>query len=120
MLPRRNERRFRCGRDGQPESKGWNQKIGGGDTVPKPTAEQIEAFVAGAEDGPLIPLAQPITEVKPALNQNAIRDYKAIRVPFNEYEHQQLEIASQLSGRTKLNFIRYAILKLAKEMQEEV
>jgi len=30
-----------------------------------------------------------------------------------------LEIASQLSGRTKLNFIRYAMLKLAKEMQEE-
>ena len=76
--------------------------------MPEPTDEQIEAFVAAAEDGQL------------ALNQNAIRDYKAIRVPFNEYEHQQLEIASQLSGRTKLNFIRYAMLKLAKEIQEEV
>ena len=87
-------------------------------STPQPTAEQIEAFVAGAEDGSLVPQhkadAQP-----PALNQNAIRDYKAIRVPFNEYEHQQLEIASQLSGRTKLNFIRYAMLKLAKEIQEE-
>ncbi len=88
-------------------------------SAPKPSAEQIEAFVAGAEDGPPIPSTQPITDVKPTLNQNAIRDYKAIRVPFNEYEHQQLEIASQLSGRTKLNFIRYAMLKLAKEMQEE-
>lgn len=88
-------------------------------STPKPSAEQIEAFVAGAEDGPLVPSAQLKTNVKPALNQNAIRDYKAIRVPFNEYEHQQLEIASQLSGRTKLNFIRYAMLKLAKEMQED-
>lgn len=88
-------------------------------STPQPTAEQIEAFVSGAEDGPLVPSAQPVTDVKPALNQNAIRDYKAIRVPFNEYEHQQLEIASQLSGRTKLNFMRYAMLKLAKEIQEE-
>lgn len=87
-------------------------------STPKPTAEQIEAFVAGAEDGPLVP--QHKTDAQPpALNQNAIRDYKAIRVPFNEYEYQQLEIASQLSGRTKLNFIRYAMLKLAKETQEE-
>lgn len=86
--------------------------------TPEPTAEQIEAFVAGAEDGPLVPSTQTDTQ-PPALNQNAIRDYKAIRVPFNEYEHQQLEIASQLSGRTKLNFIRYAMLKLAKEIQEE-
>lgn len=87
-------------------------------STPKPTTEQIEAFVAGAEDGPLVP--QYKTDAQPlALNQNAIRDYKAIRVPFNEYEHQQLEIASQLSGRSKLNFIRYAMLKLAKEVQEE-
>lgn len=87
-------------------------------STPKPTAEQIEAFVAGAEDGPIIPSPQTDTQ-PPALNQNAIRDYKAIRVPFNEYEYQQLEIASQLSGRTKLNFMRYAMLKLAKEIQGE-
>lgn len=87
-------------------------------STPKPTAQQIEAFVAGAEDGPLVSSTQTDTQ-QPALNQNAIRNYKAIRVPFNEYEHQQLEIASQLSGRTKLNFIRYAMLKLAKEIQEE-
>ncbi len=87
-------------------------------STPKPTAEQIEAFVAGAEDGPLVSSTQTDAQ-PPALNQNAIRDYKAIRVPFNEYEYQQLEIASQLSGRTKLNFIRYAMLKLAKEIQED-
>ena len=86
----------------------------------EPTAEQIEAFVAGAEDGPLVSSAVPGSGVKPpVLNQNAIRDFKTISVPFNEYEYQQLEIGSQLSGRTKLNFIRYAMLKLAKEIQEE-
>lgn len=82
--------------------------------TPEPLAEKIEAFVAGAEDGQLV--TQTDT---PVINKNAIRDYKAIRVPFNEYEYQQLEIASQLSGRTKLNFIRYAMLQLAKEIQKD-
>ncbi len=88
-------------------------------TPTEPLAEKIEAFVAGSEDGQGILSTEFKTDVK-SINKNAIRDYKAIRVPFNEYEYQQLEIASQLSGRTKLNFIRYALLKLAKEMQEEV
>ena len=82
--------------------------------TPEPLAEQMEAFVAGAEDGQLVTLTGT-----PVINKNAIRDYKAIRVPFNEYEYQQLEIASQLSGRTKLNFIRYAMLQLAKEIQQD-
>lgn len=84
--------------------------------TPEPLAEQMEAFVSGAEDGQLVTL---IDIQPPVINKNAIRDYKAIRVPFNEYEYQQLEIASQLSGRTKLNFIRYAMLQLAKEIQED-
>ena len=74
----------------------------------------MKAFVAGAEDGLLVTSIDT-----PVVNKNAIRDYKAIRVPFNEYEYRQLEIASQLSGRTKLNFIRYAMLLLAKEIQED-
>ncbi len=82
--------------------------------TPEPLAEQMEAFVSGAEDGQLVTLIDT-----PVINKNAIRDYKAIRVPFNEYEYQQLEIASQLSGRTKLNFIRYAMLQLAKQIQED-
>jgi hypothetical protein len=80
----------------------------------EPLAEQMEAFVAGAEDGQIV-----ISTDTPVINKNAIRDYKAIRVPFNEYEYQQLEIASQLSGRTKLNFIRYAMLQFAKEIQQD-
>lgn len=75
---------------------------------------KIEQFAAGADGG------SPITQPKaPELDQNANRDYKAMRVPFNQYEHEQLEIGAKLSGRTKLNFMRYAMLKLAKELQEE-
>ncbi|SJM94639.1 hypothetical protein [Crenothrix polyspora] len=78
------------------------------------TAEQIEAFAAGAENG-----GQPETVKEPELNRNAKRDYKAIQVPFNQYEYEQLELGSQLSGRTKLNFIRYALLKFSEELQKE-
>jgi len=42
-----------------------------------------------------------------------------MRVPFNEYEFKQLELACKLSGRSKLNFMRYAMLKFAKELQNE-
>ncbi len=76
----------------------------------QPTMEQIEAFAAGA-DG----------EVKTdtvSLDMDANRDYKAIRLPFNEYEYRQLEEASRRTGRSKLNFIRYAMLRLAAELSE--
>jgi hypothetical protein len=79
----------------------------------QPTDEQIEAFAAKAEGGTQIEKLKA-----PEPDQNAIRDYKAMRVPFNQYEYEQLASASKLSGRTKLNFMRYAMLKLAKEMQE--
>lgn len=75
---------------------------------------KIEQFAAGADGG------APIKQAKAAEpDQNANRDYKAMRVPFNQYEHEQLELGAKLSGRTKLNFMRYAMLKLAKELQEE-
>lgn len=48
------------------------------------------------------------------LDPNAKRDYKAIRVPFNEYEYRKLEMAAQRTGRTKLNLIRWAVLQLEK------
>lgn len=81
---------------------------------PEPTLEQIEEFAAGAEGGVKID-----SSIKTVLDQNAIRDFKAMRVPFNQYEYDQLSVASQLSGRSKLNFMRYAMLKLAKEIQDE-
>lgn len=81
---------------------------------PQPTPEQIEAFAAAAEGGG----NQSIPIKKPGPDPSAIRDYKAMRVPFNQYEFEQLEVGSKLSGRSKLNFMRYAMLKFAKEIQE--
>jgi len=77
----------------------------------QPSTKQIEAFAAAADGGIPEPERNP-------LNPNAKRDFKAIRVPFNEYEFLKLEEAIQETGRTKLNFIRYAVLKLAKEVQK--
>jgi hypothetical protein len=77
----------------------------------QPTPDQVEAFAALADGGDQLKKHQH--------NKIAIRDYKAIRIPFNQYEYEQLEAASKLSGRSKLNFMRYAMLKLAKEVQEQ-
>ena len=75
-----------------------------------PTPAQIEAFAAGA-DG-------EVTTQNAILDSDASRDFKAIRLPFNEYEYRQLEEASRRTGRSKLNFIRYAMLRLAAELSE--
>ncbi len=75
-----------------------------------PTPAQIEAFAAGA-DG-------EVTTQNAILDSDASRDFKAIRLPFNEYEYRQLEEASRRTGRSKLNFIRYAMLKMAAETNE--
>lgn len=74
----------------------------------QPTAEQIEAFASGADGEAKI-------EEKPTLDPNAKREYKAIRVPFNEFEYRKLDEVATKTGRTKLNVIRWAILKLAEE-----
>ena len=79
----------------------------------QPTPEEIEAFASGADGG----TAKPKPEAKPDLDPNAKREFKAIRVPFNEFEYSKLEEAANKTGRTKLNVIRWAILKLAEEMQ---
>jgi len=79
---------------------------------PEPTAEQIEAFASGVdgEDQKHEPMI---------LDPNEPRKFKTISVPFNEYEYDQLIKGTNLSGRTKLNFVRYAMLRLAKELQEQ-
>ena len=78
----------------------------------EPTAEEIEAFASGAEG------EKPQNQVT-ELDPNEPRKFKTISVPFNEYEYDQLLKGTTLSGRTKLNFVRYAMLKLAKELQEQ-
>ena len=77
-----------------------------------PTPAQIEAFAAGADGG--------LTTQNAILDSEASRDFKAIRLPFNEYEYRQLEEASRRTGRSKLNFIRYAMLKMAAEINENI
>lgn len=44
------------------------------------------------------------------------RDYKAISLPFNQAEWEILERAAEKSGRSKNNFIRWAISKAAEEL----
>lgn len=78
----------------------------------QPTAEQIEAFASGAD-------SETKKEEKPTLDPNAKREYKAIRVPFNEFEYSKLDEVATKTGRTKLNVIRWAILKLAEEEAQE-
>lgn len=67
------------------------------------TAEEIDRFANAADQA---------VEQEEALDPTAKRDYKAIRVPFNEYEFQKLEELAKKTGRTKLNVIRWAILQM--------
>ena len=73
-------------------------------------AEQVEKFAAGADGG-------AVSQAVP--DQNAIRKFKCLSVPLNQYEHEQLVIGARLSGRSKLNFIRHAMLKMTKNLQLE-
>ena len=84
----------------------------------QPTAEAIEAFAAGADENPPPPAAvNPAPTDTPPVDRQAPRNYKAIRVPFNAYEYGRLEALARRTGRTKLNAIRWAILKLAEAEQ---
>lgn len=76
----------------------------------EPTAEEIEAFAAAADGA-------QYEASKPQPNARAKRDYKAIRVPFNEYEFEKLEELAKKTGRTKLNAIRWAILQMCEEQK---
>ena len=81
----------------------------------QPTAEAVEAFAAGADDNPSLSEAvDPAPVDAPLVDPQAARNYKAIRVPFNAYEYGRLEALARSTGRTKLNAIRWAILKLAE------
>ena len=80
----------------------------------KPSLEDIEAFASGADGGSHLP-TQPSTN---SLDPNAKREFKAIRVPFNGFEYSKLEEVAKKTGRSKLNVMRWAILKLAEEIEE--
>lgn len=80
---------------------------------PEEMAQKINSFAAGAEGFDNTPSAnqQP--------NMNASRDYKSIRVPFNQHEYSVLDEAARLTGRSKLNFIRWAILQMAEDAKKD-
>ena len=78
----------------------------------QPTAAEIEAFAAGADGASSSNITSEPTK---ALDADAKRNHKAISVPFNEFEYLKLEGLAKRTGRTKLNTIRHAILKLAEE-----
>ena len=76
----------------------------------QPTDAQVAAFAAGADRK---------ADADPALNPDAPRNFKAMRVPFNEYEHGLIEALAKKTGRSKLNLIRWAVLRLADEEAPE-
>jgi len=78
--------------------------------IKSPTPDQVEAFAAGAD---------PVTPSAPELDPTAPRNFKALKLGLNEYEYQILEDASYKVGRSKLNFIRHAILTMAKQMDSK-
>ena len=75
-------------------------------TLDPDLAKEIEEFGITADTG-----EDPVNRLDPT----AKRDFKAIRVPFNEYEYRKLERAAQKTGRTKLNLIRWAVLQLEEK-----
>lgn len=79
-----------------------------GEEISNTTAAKIEAFASGADK-----LPNEIHQ-NSELDPNASRNFKAIRVPFNEFEYQLLAEASKKSGRSMLNFIRQSIVSAAQ------
>lgn len=68
--------------------------------TPGAVEKRIEEFAAAA-DHVVTPPKQTDSE--------APRDYKAIRVPFNQYEYELLEKLCKKTNRSKLNMIRHAL-----------
>ena len=69
--------------------------------------EQIAQFTEAADGEAVKPVA---------LDKNAKRTFKAMQVVFNEWEFKRLEAACEVTGRTKLGFVRFALLKVIDEI----
>lgn len=65
--------------------------------------KQVEDWAAGADGAP-----------SPSLAPSAPRTHKKINVPFNEYEFLKLERAALRAGRSKLDYLRRAMLEQAR------
>lgn len=51
-------------------------------------------------------------------NPHAPRNFKAVRLPFNEYEWDMLEEGCEITGRSKLNLLRVALLEYVSAQRE--
>lgn len=69
--------------------------------------EKIQEFADAAEQ-----------DSNKALDPYEARKYKAIRVPFNEYEYTLLDKAAKQARRSKLDFIRLAIQAFAEQQEK--
>lgn len=67
---------------------------------------KIEKFIDGV-DGE--------TKQQPDTDKNDKRDFKAIRLPFNQWEYEILEAASKKTNRSKTSFIRNAIMEAVEK-----
>lgn len=75
--------------------------------------EKLEKFVSGADGG------EQVKEPPVELDRNAVRTFKATKVPFNEFEYQMLEYLATKTGRSKLNAIRWAVVEKAEELKRQ-
>jgi len=79
--------------------------------IPNVDPEKIEEFASRVDD-----VAKPGRMGRPPKAPGKKRDYKAISLPFNQAEWEILEEAAEKAGRSKNNFIRWAILEKAKDL----
>lgn len=78
--------------------------------IPNVDPEKIEEFASRVDD-----VVKPGRMGRPPKAPGKKRDYKAISLPFNQAEWEILEAAAEKSGRSKNNFIRWAVSEMAKE-----
>lgn len=71
------------------------------------TEHDVETFAAGAE------APAPVK-----INPNAKRNFKSVRMNFNEYEYNKLVELASKTNRSHMGAIRWAVVYLADNYQE--
>lgn len=79
------------------------------------TAAQIESFGSAADGNK----GMDRVDKSKHLDPQGTRNYKNIRLPFNEFEYARLEHFSAILGRSKLSFIRCAVTNLIQQLEDE-
>ena len=80
-------------------------------TIPDVDPKKVEEFADRVDE---VPVKDRMGRGRPPKAAGAKRDFKAISVPFNQAEWEVLEEAAEKAGRSKNNFIRWAIAEKAK------